>query len=279
MRELENFLSDIEVIEGNLSIIRSYPLLSLGFFKKLRVVKNDSAGKEKFGIKVLENQNLQALFSQNVTIEHGRMFFHFNPKLCMNIIEQFKYNVVDLRNISNFTPDEVAPNSNGDKIACNVTELHIEIKKITHNMVIFELIPIPYDDQRQLLGYLLYYMPAPYKNVTMFDGRDACGGDGWQVDDVSDNNRNATPVTAIATHLKPYTQYAYYIRTYTVASEQRGGLSQLKYFRTAPYKPDAVTKLSVAANGSSEIVSYFFYIHRIIIGVELGMKIKCFFFH
>lgn len=88
----------------------------------------------------------------------------------------------------------------------------------------------------------------------MFDGRDACGGDGWQVDDVPDNNRNSTPVSIIATHLKPYTQYAYFIRTYTVASEQRGGITKIKYFRTKPYKPEPVTKLSVAPNGSSEIV-------------------------
>lgn len=89
----------------------------------------------------------------------------------------------------------------------------------------------------------------------MFDGRDACGGDGWQVDDVPDNNRNMTPVSIIATHLKPYTQYAFFIRTYTVASEKRGGISPIQYFRTLPYKPEPVTKLTVAANGSSEIVS------------------------
>lgn len=88
----------------------------------------------------------------------------------------------------------------------------------------------------------------------MYDGRDACGGDSWQIDDITDNNRNSTPITVFATSLKPYTQYAYFIRTYTVASEQRGGLSPIKYFRTAPYKPDSVTKLSVSINGSSEIV-------------------------
>ena len=163
---METFLSDIEVIEGPLQIIRSYPLLSLGFFKKLRVVEGDVTGKEKYGLKVLENQNLQALFNQNVTIEHGRMFFHFNPKLCMNIIEEFKSNVVDLRNVSKLPIDEVAPNSNGDKTACNVTELQVEVKRLSHNVVVMELQPMPYEDERQLLGYLLYYMPAPYQNVS-----------------------------------------------------------------------------------------------------------------
>ncbi|XP_031636037.1 insulin-like receptor isoform X2 [Contarinia nasturtii] len=253
VRELETFLSDIEVIEGPLSIVRSYPILSLGFFKKLRIIKGDITGKLKYGLKVLENQNLQALFTQNVTVERGRMFFHFNPKLCMNIIQEFKDNVTELRNVSILPIDEVAANSNGDKTACNVTELNVRITTISYSAVVMELTPLPYDDERQLLGYLLHYMPAPYKNVTMYDGRDACGGDSWQIDDIIDSNRNSTPITILAPNLKPFTQYAYFIRTYTVASEQKGGLSPIQYFRTAPYKPDAITKLAVSANGSSEI--------------------------
>lgn len=255
VRELENFLGDIQVIEGNLQIIRCYALLSLGFFKKLRTITGDLTGKERIGLKVMENSNLQALFTQNVTIERGRIQFHFNAKLCMNIIEKFKDNVVDLRGVSKLPPEEVAPNSNGDKTACNVTNLNVTVNAVMHNLAVLYLQPLTYDDERQLLGYLLYYMPAPYQNVTMFDGRDACGGDGWQVEDVEDTNRNSTPITILTTHLKPYTQYAYYVKTYTVASEQRGGISPIQYFRTAPYKPEQVTKLSVAVNGSSEIVS------------------------
>lgn len=90
--------------------------------------------------------------------------------------------------------------------------------------------------------------------VTMYDERDACGGGSWQIEYINDKNRNSTPITIFAFNLEPYTQYAYYIRTYTVASEQRGGLSPIKYFLTAPYRPDSVTILSVSSNGSSEIV-------------------------
>ncbi|XP_055327050.1 insulin-like receptor [Sitodiplosis mosellana] len=254
VRELETYLSDIEVIEGPLSIIRSYPLVSLGFFRKLRIVEGDVTGKEKYGFKVLENHNLQSLFTQNVTIQHGYMLFHFNPKLCMNIIEEFKDNVLDLRNVSKLPADEVAPNSNGDKTACNVTSLEVEIKTFSHNVVVMELKPLPYKNERHLLGYLLYYKPAQYQNVTMFDGRDGNGNDDWQVDDVYDNIRNSTPIAIIVTNLKPYTQYAYYIRTYTVAGEQQGGITPIKYFRTAPYKPSPIKKLSVASDGSSKIM-------------------------
>ena len=33
-------------------------------------------------------------------------------------------------------------------------------------------------DPRQLLGYVISYIEAPHQNVTYYDGRDACGGDG-----------------------------------------------------------------------------------------------------
>lgn len=88
----------------------------------------------------------------------------------------------------------------------------------------------------------------------MYDGRDACGGDGWQIDDVVDNERNSAIITILLPFLKPYTQYAFFVRTYTVAYEQKGGLSDIQYFTTLPYKPDPVSKLSTTTNGSSEIV-------------------------
>lgn len=33
-------------------------------------------------------------------------------------------------------------------------------------------------DHRKLLGYVVSFIEAPHKNVTLYDGRDACGGDG-----------------------------------------------------------------------------------------------------
>lgn len=255
VRELDVFLSDIEEIQGPLTIVRSYPLISLSFFKNLKRIQGQ---RDSIGLKVVENQNLQALFPENSTVivEHGRLFFHFNPKLCMNIINEFKKNVVDLRNVSSLSPDDVAPNSNGDKIACIVTELNVTIVSIKPYFVLMHVIPMVYEDERQLLGYLVYYMPAPNQNVTMFDGRDACGSDGWSVDEVA-GARNVSFVPIVLTHLKPYTQYAYYVRTYTVASEQRGGMTKIKYFTTAPDKPEQVTRVSASINGnsSSEIVS------------------------
>lgn len=38
VKELENFLSSITEIKGYLKVVRSYPLLSLGFLKKLKII-------------------------------------------------------------------------------------------------------------------------------------------------------------------------------------------------------------------------------------------------
>lgn len=65
----------------------------------------------------MDNQNLQTLFPQNLTIERGKMFFHFNPKLCYSYIENLKPFIADLKD-TKIAIEDVAINSNGDKIAC-----------------------------------------------------------------------------------------------------------------------------------------------------------------
>lgn len=93
---------------------------------------------------------------------------------------------------------EVAPNSNGDKIACKkinlnlkkivfifiyyfpgkVSVLNVSTEVIESNSVILKWSPFTHYDTRTLLGYVIYYLEAPYQNVSLYDGRDACGGDG-----------------------------------------------------------------------------------------------------
>lgn len=65
-----------------------------------------------------DNQNLQELWDWTthgpIDIMHGRLFFHFNPKLCIEKIEPLQKMAPE----SKFTELEVARNSNGDKVAC-----------------------------------------------------------------------------------------------------------------------------------------------------------------
>lgn len=79
---------------------------------------------KRYALVVLDNQNLVELWDWNtrepigeLQIERGQIFFHFNPKLCIYRIKQLQKKLGDrFREVDDL---EVAPNSNGDKIACN----------------------------------------------------------------------------------------------------------------------------------------------------------------
>lgn len=68
---------------------------------------------------ILDNQNLMELWDwekrdNNLHIMNGRLFFHFNPKLCLSKIDRLR----EIASLPEYTPLEVASNSNGDKVAC-----------------------------------------------------------------------------------------------------------------------------------------------------------------
>ncbi|EFX62637.1 putative insulin receptor, partial [Daphnia pulex] len=273
IQELERSLGSIEVIKGVLKITRSFPILSLSFFKSLRTITGKpetlhSSGSKNFddeyALTVQDNQNLQQLWpkTQNLTI-HKKMLFHFNPKLCLNLIEElvnsstvpgtlaFKHSDVD-----------ISPWSNGDKATCDEQVLNVTIvnKSDKSMQLSWNNFRATLADKRQLLGYVISYIEAPYKNVSYFDRRDACGGDGWTTIDVAANH-DAEPEENemnIITYLKPYTQYAIYVQTYTVAPQQTGkrigARSPILYERTSPAEPDQPEDLRASANSSSELV-------------------------
>lgn len=119
-------MSDIEEIDGSLKIVRSFPIVSLSFFKKLRVIRGKILETDRYALYVMDNQNLQGLFKQNITIERGKLFFHFNPKLCYSNIVQLKDGVEELKNVSKLPIEDVAVNSNGDKVACEYFTIYEE---------------------------------------------------------------------------------------------------------------------------------------------------------
>ncbi|KDR13786.1 hypothetical protein L798_12081, partial [Zootermopsis nevadensis] len=249
VKELEENLNMLEEIEGYLKIVRSFPLVSLNFLRKLKVIHGKKLDSGKYSFVLLDNQNLQELWdwntrSEDLQILNGRLFFHFNPKLCLYKIEKLKH----VARLPDFTDLEVAANSNGDKVACNVTMLHARVTKSEYYAVLIEWEQFEHYDPRTLLGYVVYFIEAPYRNLTLYDGRDACGGDGWHVEDMPVNAN-----IAILTHLKPYTQYAFYVKTYTIATERSGAQSPIQYFRTLPASPSPPVALDVTTATSSEL--------------------------
>ncbi|GAB0095553.1 Insulin-like receptor [Sergentomyia squamirostris] len=256
VKELEDFLSNIEEIDGYLKVARSFPLVSLGFLKNLKIIHGKSLEYSRNSLIVLDNPNLQSLWNRTdqLRIERGRISFHYNPKLCLYKIEALKNSISYMDGRDFYEEQDVAKTSNGDKIACNVTKLIVNITKLRSNGAIIEWEPFQLEDDRALLGYVVSYIEAPFQNVSLYDGRDACGSDGWTVDDVGRNPDKVTPYTYPLPRLEPYTQYAYYVKTYTVATEQMGAQSDIMYFRTRAGRPEQVQRLRTTANGTSEIV-------------------------
>ncbi|XP_011300657.1 insulin-like receptor [Fopius arisanus] len=261
VQELEESLNMIEEIDGYLKIVRSFPLISLNFLKNLRSIKGQYLDNGKYTLAVLDNQNLQELWNWETHpgIKIGsidgdaKVFFHFNPKLCLQKIEALR----EKADLKEFTDLEVAPNSNGDKVACNVTKLKTFVAKRTAEAALINWERFQHHDPRSLLGYVVYFIEAPYQNVTMYDGRDACGGDRWRVDDVAATDSSEPYLTHILTQLKSYTQYAYYVKTYTIATERSGAQSDLMYFTTLPSPPEPPRVLLTWSNSSSELIIHW----------------------
>lgn len=139
--------------------------------------------------------------------------------------------------------------------------LDVTIKQVTDNAVLIRWKAFETPDPRNLLGYVVYITEAPTRNVTLYDGRDACGGDGWSVDDVNvpESPPGSTPsptVDHILTSLKPYTQYALYVRTYMISRtiNVEGAQSKIIYFRSMPAVPTIPKDLTAFSNSSSEII-------------------------
>ncbi|XP_035228119.1 insulin receptor-like, partial [Stegodyphus dumicola] len=260
IKELEASLSNIEVIRGYLKIARSYPLVSLNFLRNLTLIKGEQRDKKDYAFLVLDNQNLQELWDWenrkvNLTIAGGKVFFHFNSKLCLHKINELK----KYANVKDWDDTDVSPSSNGDRVACNVVKMELEVWILSHGVVGLRWKDFrkTYTDMdfRSLLGYVIYYREAPDRNVTMYDGRDACGTDDWKINDVEANDDpDANDVVAIIPHLQPATTYAAYMRTYTTASALVGAQTPIIYFTTKPHTSYPPVNVQAHASSPEEIV-------------------------
>lgn len=68
----------------------------------------------------------------------------------------------------NFSFKKVATNSNGDKIACNLTELEVTLTGLESQAAVIEWNPFKHHDDRTLLGYVIYSIEAPVQNLTWY---------------------------------------------------------------------------------------------------------------
>lgn len=81
-----------------------------------------------------------------------------------------------------------------------------------------------------------YCLPRPFKNVTEYDGQDACGSNSWNMVDVDlPPNKDVEPGILLQ-GLKPWTQYAVYVKAVTLTMVENdhihGAKSEILYIRT-----------------------------------------------
>ncbi|XP_036322512.1 insulin-like receptor [Rhagoletis pomonella] len=245
MEELESGLSSIQEISTFLKIQGTYGLTSLSFLRHLKRIKGTELDENKFAIYALENNDLESLWgpNQTVTIEKGRVFFHFNPKLCYDEIEKL---LPMMKENATFDKNEVARDSNGHKGSCNTEQLNVTIAKVSSRVAVVRIEnPLVFDDNRTFIGYQYFYMEDKYKNATKYSQR-ICD-DGWIVSDPTKETQY------IFINLQPFTQYAYYVKTWTISSEKRNAQSNIQHFKTKSAQPKFVQSLNAYSISSSEI--------------------------
>lgn len=76
---------------------------------------------------------------------------------------------------------------------------------------------------------------SPFQNITEFDGLDGCGSNSWHMVDVDlPNDENTDPEVSLQ-QLKPWTQYAIFVKGITLQMDKHpGAKSDIIYIRTRP---------------------------------------------
>jgi insulin receptor len=171
---LRDSLSDIIEIEDYLKVSRSYPIVSLKFLKNLKTIQGKKLENNKNSIVIWDNENLEYLFDdlQQLKVHNGSIFIHHNPRLCFDKIEKLsKSTSRDIEQLEN------AKLSNGDKTSCNVTRLGAEVIEVSMNSAQLRWNALN-DTEKNVLEYVIYYLPAPEQNIDLWSSRDTCGNDG-----------------------------------------------------------------------------------------------------
>ncbi|XP_036211560.1 insulin-like growth factor 1 receptor isoform X1 [Myotis myotis] len=256
--ELENFMGLIEVVTGYIKIRHSHALVSLSFFKSLRQILGEDQLEGNYSFYVLDNQNLQQLWDwdhHNLTIKSGKMYFAFNPKLCVSEI----YRMEEMTGAKGRQgKGDINTRNNGERASCESDMLHFTSTNTWKNRIIVTWHRYRPPDYRDLISFTVYYKEAPYKNVTEYDGQDACGSNSWNMVDVDlPANKDVEP--GILLHgLKPWTQYAIYVKAVTLTMVDndhiRGAKSDILYLRTNASVPSIPLDVISASNSSSQLI-------------------------
>ncbi|XP_077883482.1 insulin receptor-related protein isoform X3 [Ictidomys tridecemlineatus] len=270
--ELQRSLGLVETITGFLKIKHSFALVSLGFLKNLKLIRGDAmvdgpyfpteqgrlASPRNYTLYVLDNQNLQQLGSwvaTGLTIPVGKIYFAFNPRLCLEHIYRLE-EVTGTRGRQNKA--EINPRTNGDRAACQTRTLRFVSNVTETDRILLRWERYEPLEARDLLSFIVYYKESPFQNATEHVGPDACGTQSWNLLDVElPLSRTQEPGVTLAP-LKPWTQYAVFVRAITLTtaedSPHQGAQSPIVYLRTLPAAPTVPQDVISTSNSSSHLL-------------------------
>ncbi|XP_045732000.1 insulin receptor-related protein [Mirounga angustirostris] len=255
---LQHSLGLIETITGFLKIKHSFALVSLGFFKNLKLIRGDAMVDGNYTLYVLDNPNLQQLGSwvaAGLTIPVGKIYFAFNPRLCLEHIYRLE-EVTGTRGRQNKA--EINPRTNGDRAACQTRTLRFVSNATQADSILLRWERYEPLEARDLLSFIVYYKESPFQNATEHIGPDACGTQSWNLLDVElPLSRTQDPGVTLAP-LKPWTQYAVFVRAITLTtaedSPHQGAQSPIVYLRTLPAAPTVPQDVISTSNSSSHLL-------------------------
>nr|XP_046250354.1 insulin-like growth factor 1a receptor [Scatophagus argus] len=253
--ELESFMGLIQRVTGYVKIRHSHALGSLSFLKSLRYINGQELIDNMYAFSAINNHHLQYLWDwnqHNLTILNGRLFFRTNPKLCMSEIHK----MWDKTGIT-VKPEEGDFRNNGERASC---ESHI--LKFKSNKTSSHTIRLTWESYRvpgftDFNSFIVYYKESPFQNITEFDGQDGCGSNSWHMVDVDPPQDKNTDPNVNLQHLKPWTQYAIFVKAITLQVEDKhitGAKTDIIYIRTRPSLPSMPKDARAYANSSTKLV-------------------------
>uniref|UniRef100_A0A671SGP0 Tyrosine-protein kinase receptor n=1 Tax=Sinocyclocheilus anshuiensis TaxID=1608454 RepID=A0A671SGP0_9TELE len=217
--ELETFLGLIKTVTGYIKIRSSHALSSLSFLKSLRHIHGEELWEDMYAFAALDNQHLQLLWDwsqHNLTINAGKLYFRLNPKLCMSEIRKMweKTGIKETFLEGDFR-------NNGDRASCGSKILKFISNTTSNNRIKLTWDRFRPPNSRDLVSFIVYYKEAPFQNLTEFDGQDGCGSDSWDMVDVDLQEDQTQDPGVTLTMLKPWTQYAIFVKAVTLVVEDR----------------------------------------------------------
>jgi len=250
MKLLEDGLGKIKVITGSLKIVRCNPISTLDFLKSLEEIQGIhtddpwSDRKTYYSIELTENENLLTLFDfskRNVAIKSqsgqdgtpskGKVFIHYNARLCKKEITKFLYDSGLEHPDKGIT--DMSYGTNGGKAMCsdNNLEIFTETVEVDSNSIYLrfqnyqEVIAEQTGNVRQLLKYEINYREISeeaYKarKLDKHEGRAVCGASEWKTIDqkpsdslLKENGIEWMKEETFISPLTPFTYYALYVTT------------------------------------------------------------------